>query len=64
MAAHEWEYTILQMAAGRSSHMSERVNDLCTEGFEPVLMTGDATVTLLMRRPKKAEGQSAAPTGE
>ncbi len=61
MAATDWEYTILQMAAGRSTHMSDRINQLCHEGFEPFMLTGDATVTLIMRRPKQ-EGASGSPT--
>jgi len=61
MAATDWEYTILQMAAGRSTHMSDRINQLCEEGFQPYMLTGDATVTLIMRRPK--QGEAPTPTG-
>ena len=60
MAATDWEYTILQMAAGRSSHMSDRINQLGEEGFEPYMLVGDTTITLLLRRPK-AEGQTPPP---
>jgi hypothetical protein len=61
MAATDWEYTILQMAAGRSTHMSDRINQLCEEGFEPHMLTGDTTVTLIMRRPKPEGAPVAAP---
>ena len=60
MAAHDWEYFILQMAQGRSTHMSDRINQLGDEGFEPFMLTGDDTVTLLMRRPRQTEQKTPA----
>jgi hypothetical protein len=61
MAQSAWEYTILQMQSGRSTHLSERINQLCAEGFEPVMITGDATITILMRKPAE---EKPAPSGQ
>jgi hypothetical protein len=64
MAAADWEYNILQMAAGRSAHMSDRINQLGEEGFEPYMLVGDTTITLLMRRPKQEAQTPPAPQPE
>ena len=61
MAQSAWEYTILQMQSGRSTHLSERLNQLCAEGFEPIMMTGDATITILLRKPAE---DTPAPSAE
>ena len=47
-----YEYVIVQMSAGgRSVHLNERINNMVQEGWEPVMMTGDATVSVMLRRP-------------
>lgn len=48
---NQYEYTILQSAAGaRTSLLNERIEALAVEGWEPILMSGDATVNVMLRR--------------
>ena len=50
----QYEYTVIQSAAGaRISLMNERIETLVADGWEPVLMSGDATVSILFRRPRR-----------
>lgn len=56
-----YEYMIVQMAAGgRITHLNERLHSMVAEGWEPFLMTGDNSVSVMMRRPIKAAGQAPA----
>lgn len=60
MPGQDWEYSVLQMAAaGRSTHLAERLNQMAEEGFEPFMSSGDETVTIILRRPKQAEAGAA-----
>jgi len=62
MPGQDWEYNVLQMAvSGRSTHLAERLNQMAEEGFEPFMSNGDATVTILLRRPKQKEAGAAEP---
>jgi len=62
MAPVEWEYLVLRLAEGRATHITDRVNQHATEGYEPVIMCGDATLTILLRRPKPAAEQAPEPS--
>lgn len=61
MPGQDWEYNLLQMASGRSTHMAERINQMAEEGFEPFLVCGDATITVFLRRPREAEADAGDP---
>jgi hypothetical protein len=51
----QYEYILVQMAAGsRAQLFNERLEHMSSEDWEPVLMSGDTTVNVLMRRPRKA----------
>jgi hypothetical protein len=53
-----YEYSLIQMSAGtRVTMFNERLDHAVQEGWEPFLMSGDTTVTVLMRRPR--EGAAA-----
>lgn len=57
-----YEYMVIQMAAGgRITHLNERLHSMVAEGWEPILMTGDNSVSVMMRRPVKAGAQAVAP---
>ena len=57
----QYEYTIIQMAAGgRITHLNERLEAMVAEGWEPMTISGDATVSVLLRRPKAAGGPQTA----
>lgn len=59
MAQHEFQ--VVEQAGGRVSHLNERLQQLVTEGWEPIFMTGVAPqVSVMMRRPATAP-QAAAP---
>jgi len=60
MPGQEWEYNVLQIGSGRSSHLAERINHMAEEGFEPFLVCGDQTVTVLLRRPRAAQPEASA----
>lgn len=49
----EYEYQVIQMAAGgRTVHLNERMENMAAEGWEPVMMSGDTAVNIMMRRPR------------
>jgi hypothetical protein len=54
MVPVEYEYVLLRLTDARAAHISERLNQHADEGYEPVLMCGDATLSLLLRRAKSA----------
>lgn len=50
-----YEYQLIQMAAGsRTAMFNERIEHMAAEGWEPILMAGDTSVNVLMRRPRQA----------
>ena len=54
----KYEYQAIQSAkGGRISHLNERLDVMIEEGWDPISMCGDETVTVLMRRAT----QQAAP---
>jgi hypothetical protein len=53
MGAQQWEYLIIRLTDARPTHIGERLNQHASEGYEPIMMCGDATLTLLLRRPKE-----------
>ncbi len=64
MPGQEWEYNVLQMGSGRSTHLAERINQFTEDGFEPFLICGDQTVTVLLRRPRTEKPEAGAPQEE
>lgn len=57
----QYEFQVVEQAGGRVSHLNERLQQLVTEGWEPLFMTGAAPqVSIMMRRPATAS-QAAAP---
>ncbi|MGI5817186.1 MAG: hypothetical protein ACOX9R_03695 [Armatimonadota bacterium] len=52
MSANEYEYRILHLPTTSVSVMNERLNSDTEKGWEPVFMSGNDHVNILMRRPK------------
>lgn len=51
----QYEYMLLQSAAGaRTSLLNERIEAHVAEGWEPIMMSGDTTVNVMLRRPRQA----------
>lgn len=49
----QYDYMVVQSAAGaRVSILNERIETMVGEGWEPILMSGDTTVNVMLRRPK------------
>ncbi len=47
----QYEYRVVRMPAqGTVSPLNERIGAMVAEGWEPVLMSGDTTVNVMMRR--------------
>lgn len=62
-----YEYQIIQMVAGgRVTHLNERIEGMVLDGWEPIMMSGDTGINVLMRRERaqqvatEAQGQAAA----
>ena len=62
-----YEYQIIQMVSGgRVTHLNERMENMVAEGWEPIMMSGDTGVTVMMRRERaqqaagEAQGEAAA----
>ncbi|MBM3473729.1 MAG: hypothetical protein FJX75_10715 [Armatimonadetes bacterium] len=53
MAAQQWEYLVIRLTDARATHISERLNQHAAEGYEPIMMCGDVTLSLLLRKPKE-----------
>ena len=64
MPGQDWEYNVLQMPSGRSTHLAERMNQMAEEGFEPFLLCGDQTVTVVLRAPRQAKPEAGEAAGE
>ena len=57
-----YEYRVTQLLAGGNiQHLNDRVAHMVSEGWEPIMMTGDATISVMLRRPVQAG--AAAHTG-
>ncbi|MFO8079377.1 MAG: hypothetical protein R6V07_03625 [Armatimonadota bacterium] len=54
MSADEYEYRILHLPTTSISVMNERLNSDTEEGWEPLFMSGNDFVNVLMRRPKQS----------
>jgi hypothetical protein len=60
MADQRYDYLLLRLAEARATHITERINQHADEGYEPIIMCGDATLSVLLRRPKAAADKPAA----
>jgi hypothetical protein len=53
-----YEYRIEHRPAGtRMGPMNDRLDVLAQEGWEPIMMTGDNELYIMMRRPKRETAQ-------
>lgn len=52
-----YEYRILHMPTTSISVMNERLNSDARDGWEPVMMSGNEFVNVLMRRPVQESAQ-------
>ncbi len=57
----KYEYQILHQLASRAEHMNRQLNSEVEEGWEPVSLTGDQNVIIMMRRAKQAAPGDAPP---
>jgi len=49
----QYDYMVVQSAAGaRVSSLNERLETMAGEGWEPIMMSGDTTINVLLPRPK------------
>lgn len=58
-----FEFHVINMPpGGRITNLNERLEQLVNEGWEPVVMCGDQTLNIMLRRPapQPAAQQSAA----
>ncbi len=58
----KYEYQVLHQLASRIEHLTRQLNAEVEEGWEPVSLTGDEHVIVMMRRPKQAPEAGAAPS--
>ena len=57
-----FEYRVEHRPAGtRMGPLNERIEGLVAEGWEPIMMTGDNEVYIMMRRPQPVAAPQAAP---
>ena len=50
----QYEYLLLQSAAGaRITLLNERLEAHVLEGWEPIMMSGDTTLNVMLRRPRR-----------
>jgi hypothetical protein len=55
-----YEYMVVQMAAGgRVTHLNERLAAMVAEGWEPMMMCGDNSVSVMLRRAAKPAAAAA-----
>lgn len=50
-----YEYRILHMPTTSISVLNERINTDAKEGWEPILLSGNEYVNIVMRRPARHE---------
>ncbi|NLO05986.1 MAG: hypothetical protein GX131_09200 [candidate division WS1 bacterium] len=51
----QYEYRVLHMPTTSVSVMNERLNNDARDGWEPVMMSGNEFINVLIRRPVEAE---------
>ncbi|MCD6351209.1 MAG: DUF4177 domain-containing protein [Armatimonadetes bacterium] len=57
----KYEYRVVQGGAGAAiSHLNERLNSMAEEGWEVVMISGDQTVNVLVRRERKEQAAAGA----
>lgn len=54
----QYEYRILHMPTTSVTVLNERVNGEAEEGWEPIMMSGNDFVNVLMRRPLPDQEQT------
>ena len=54
MARYEYRIIEHKPAGGRTAQISERINAMAEEGWEPFMMSGSDDVTIMLRRPMRA----------
>lgn len=54
----QYEYRILHMPTTSVTVLNERVNGEAEEGWEPIMMSGNDFVNVLLRRPLPDQEQS------
>ena len=52
---HKFEYRILHMPTTSISVLNERINSDAAEGWEPILVSGNDYLNIIMRRPVTGE---------
>ena len=57
MSEEQYEYRILHLPTTSISVMNERLNSDTSDGWEPVFMSGNDHVNILMRRLKEKPGE-------
>lgn len=60
MAQQKYEYLVIRLSEARATHVTERINQHAAEGYEPIFMCGDATLTVLLRKEKAEEASLPA----
>jgi hypothetical protein len=51
-----YEYRVTQLLAGGNiAHLNDRMAGLVAEGWAPIMMCGDNTISVMLRREKPAE---------
>ena len=53
MATYEYRIIEHKPAGGRTAQISERINAMAEEGWEPFMMSGADDLTIMMRRAKQ-----------
>ncbi len=54
----KYEYRVMHMPSGSIGVLSERLNGAADEGWQPILMSGNDFINVMLRR-QIAEGQEA-----
>jgi hypothetical protein len=59
---NRFEYQVVQMAqGGRIGQFNERIAMMVAEGWDPIIMCGDGTLSIMLRRPVAAQAAAPAP---
>jgi len=53
MSEEQYEYRILHLPTTSISVMNERLNSDADEGWEPIFMSGNDYVNIMLRRPRE-----------
>ncbi len=56
-----YEFQLLQMTGARSTIANERLKQLALEGWEPYLVSGEETLTIVLRRKRDELPPAAVP---